>query len=642
MVVRRAVLAGVVGALAAALSLVTAYFMHPGLEFEMDRPLPSFISGMHGSERDGQGSFAWTSGHVIAEIPGLDRQVAWSCTLRFRGSRPDNPLGPEVAVDVDGVAGARVHASSEYQELGILLNPSTHAAGARIDINVTPTFVPGGGDPRTLGVQVDRLVCRPSSPIVRPPTNTLSQAAIATAIFAAGLALVGLSLSSAMFAAAAIGLGQTVMLAVGSGMYGGYASTLPWLALCVVLPAFVIARATELAQRHPLSSSARFVIAAAASVMFLKLAGLLHPAKAIGDALFNAHRLQWVLEGRYFFEQPMPDGVTFPYAIGLYIFAAPWSLLTTDYVVLIRTATVGAEVIAGALMYPVVVRIWNDRRAAGLASVLYQLAPLPLAVLAIGNLPNLFGQSMALATMMAAVGWALDPKRYRTLLGLAAITTWALCSHVSTVTTLSATLGVLVILFWWRGDAERRRSALAIVIATAIAVTLAWIVYYGHFMETYRTAYTQMFAAKAAATTEAVKGNMDTAGRVRDLAKQFTASYGWPLLILSAAGIWSLARRRVRDRLVSALIAWAVVWFVFSASTVFAPVGDAYVRYAAEFLGRINLATLPLIALLAARGAAFGWEADPPAYLRRPLQIFSVAMLMWVLFVGLNTWLGWF
>ncbi len=34
---------------------------------------------------------------------------------------------------------------------------------------------------------------------------------------------------------------------------------------------------------------------------------------------------------------------------------------------------------------------------------------------------------------------------------------------------------------------------------------------------------------------------------------------------------------------------------VFSASTVFARVGDEYVRYAAEFLGRINLATLPLL-----------------------------------------------
>jgi hypothetical protein len=56
----------------------------------------------------------------------------------------------------------------------------------------------------------------------------------------------------------------------------------------VVFPAFVIARSTEIARRQPLSSSARFVIAAAASVMFLKMAGLLHPAVANNDAVFNA------------------------------------------------------------------------------------------------------------------------------------------------------------------------------------------------------------------------------------------------------------------------------------------------------------------------------------------------------------------
>jgi len=642
LVIRRALLAGVVGALAAALSLVAAYFLHPGLEFEMDRALPSFIAGMHGPERDAQGSFSWTSGQVLAEIPGLDRQVAWSCTLRFRGTRPGSDTGPLVSVAVDGRSVAQVPASSEYQELGILLAPNTNAVGAAVAITVSPTFVPGGGDPRTLGVQVDRFVCRPQSPIVRPPTNTLSNAAVSTAIFAAGLALIGLSLSSAMFAAAAIGLGQTVMLAVGSGMYGSYSAKLPWLALGVVFPAFIIASVTQLARKHPLSSSARFVIASAASVMFLKLAGLLHPAKPIGDALFNAHRLDWVLEGRYFFEQPMPDGVTFPYAIGLYLFAAPWAWLTSDHVALIRSVTVGAEVISGALLYPVVVAAWGDRRAAALASVLYQLAPLPLAMLANGNLPNLFGQAMALATMMAAVGWSLDPKRYGSLLGFAAITTWALCSHVSTVTTLTATLGVLVILYWWRGDAARRRSALAIVIGTALAIALAWIVYYGHFMDTYRTAYTQMFAAKAAPSPEVVKGNMDTAGRAINLVKQFASSYGWPLLILSAAGVWSLVRRQQRDRLLSAVWAWAAIWLVFSLSTVLAPVGDAYVRYSAEFLGRINLATMPLIAILAARGAVFGWEPDPPAYLRQPLQVFSVAMLAWVLFIGLNTWLGWF
>ena len=151
-----------------------------------------------------------------------------------------------------------------------------------------------------------------------------------------------------------------------------------------------------------------------------------------------------------------------------------------------------------------------------------------------------------------------------------------------------------------------------------------------------------MFVPKGAPTTVDVKGNMDTVGRVRDLVHQFGAAYGWPMLILALGGVWSLVRRGERDRLTSALIAWAVVWIVFSASTVFAGVGDAYVRYSAEFLGRINLATLPLVAILAARGAALGLEAGTPSYLRWPLQVIAIGLLGWILFIGLNTWLQWF
>jgi hypothetical protein len=414
------------------------------------------------------------------------------------------------------------------------------------------------------------------------------------------------------------------------------------MALCVVLPAFVLARATELGRRQPLTSSARFVVAAAASVMFLKLAGLLHPAKPVVDAVFHAHRLDWVLGGRFFFEQPMPDGVTFPYAIGLYIFTAPWAWLTADHVALVRTATVGADVIAGALLYPVLIGAWSDRRAAALASVLYQLAPLPLAMLANANLTNLFGQSMALATMAAAIAWPLDPRRYGSLIAFSLLAFWALCSHVSTVTTLTATLGVLAVLYWWRGDGPRRRAALAIVIGLAAALVLAWVVYYGRFIETYRFALAQMFGGPGAPTTVEVKGNLGMAGRVRELIQLVAVSYGWPLLVLGAIGVWRLARRGTRDRLTSALIAWAVVWLVFSGSTVFSSVGSAYVRYSAEFLGRINLATMPLVAILAARGATAGWEAEAPAVLRRPLQIVAIALLAWTLFTGLQAWLGWF
>lgn len=643
--VRRAALAAVVGGLAAALSLVAAYLLHPGLAFEMDRPLPSFITGIHGNEFNAQGSFAWTSGRVTAEFLGLDRQVPWSCTIRFRGARDARTPQPTLEVVVDGRVVAQAVATNEFQDLPVVL-PPTAGAGASIVMNVAPTFTPGAADPRVLGVQLDRFLCRPSSVLVRPPSNTLSNAGLAAAIFAAGLALVGLSLSSAMVAAAAIGLGQTVMMAIGSGMYGAYSTTLPWLALCVVLPAFILARAVEQWRRQPLTSSARFVVAASASVMFLKVAGLLHPAKSLVDAMFHAHRLDDVLAGRYFFTQPLSDGVTFPYAIGLYVFTAPWAWITADHIALIRTTTVAADVIAGALLYPIMVRAWGDRHAAALATVFFQLAPLPLATLANANLTNIFGQSVALATIAAATTWRLDPKRYGSWLGLAAIAAWALCSHVSTVTTLSATLGVLALLYWWRGDLERRRAALAIAIATAVALVFAWVAYYGHFMETYRTAFAGMFAQRSAeelaAAAVVVKGPLTTAGRVKELGQMFVVCYGTPLVLLSALGVWSLVRRRSRDRLTSALIAWAVVWFVFSASTVFARVGAANVRYAAEFLGRVNLATLPLVAILAARGAAFGWTPDVPASVRRPLQVSAIVLVVWTLGVGLRAWLGWF
>ncbi len=642
--IRRAFLAAVVGALVAALCLIVAYTLHPGLAFEMDRPLPSFISGVYANERDALGTFAWTSGQVTAAIPGLDRQVEWSCTVRFRGARAEGQPQPTLQVVVDGRAAEPVAATNEFRDLGVAIPPAA-GAGAIVVMNVSPTFTPGGNDPRVLGVQLDRFVCRPASTLMRPPSNALAYASLAAAIFAAGLALLGLSLSSAMFVAAAIALGQTVMMAISSGMYGTFPGKLPWLAIGVVLPTFALARAIEAWRRQALSSSARFVMAASASALFLKLAGLLHPAKPIIDAMFHAHRLDDVLSGHYLFTQGAA-GVTFPYAIGLYVFAAPCAWLTTDHMALVRVVTAGTDVIAGALLYLVLLRAWGDRHVAALAAVLFQLVPLPFGTLGNANLTNMFGQSVALVAMAAATTWRLDPKRYGSLLALTAIVAWALCSHVSTVTTLPATLGVLVLLYFWRGAPERRRAALAIVIATAVALVVAWVVYYRHFMDVYRLAFTRMFADKSpaelAAAAVVVKGNMTMVERVRDLVAQAIGGAGWPLLLLSCFGVWSLVRRRTRDRLTSALLAWAAVWFVFSASTVFARVDDAYVRYAAEFLGRINLATVPLIAILAARGAAFGWEPGAPASIRRSLQIVAVLLIAWTLVVAVQAWLGWF
>ena len=110
-----------------------------------------------------------------------------------------------------------------------------------------------------------------------------------------------------------------------------------------------------------LSAAGTLAVVLSAALMYLKLLALMHPAKLLQDALFNAHNLSKVLAGTLFFVQPMPGGVKFPYAIALYVFAAPWAVFTRDHMALLRIVVSGAEAIAGILLYWAVVRSWGDR-----------------------------------------------------------------------------------------------------------------------------------------------------------------------------------------------------------------------------------------------------------------------------------------
>jgi hypothetical protein len=632
----RLIAAAVIGALLGALCLTVAYALHPGYKYEAGQAVPPVLSGLHDSERDALGSFAWTSGRVVASLTGLDRRAPWTCTLRFRGARADGVEQPTVDAAVDRVTVARVTGTNEFHDLAFSL-PAAGTAGATIVVTIAPTFSPGTADTRVLGVQVRTLSCQPAARAVWPPQHALMQAAGAAAVFAIASVALGLSLVGALVAALAVSVGQAVMMAIASGAHTSYPQTVLTGASVAVAAAF-IARAAERTRGRSLSAEARAVCVVSSVALFLKLIALLHPAKPIIDAVFHGHRFDRVLAGSYLFTQPMPNGVEFPYAIGLYVFAAPWAWLTTDHAALMQIVTATTDVLAGALLYPVVARAWGDRRTALVAVLAFQLAPLPFVPLGNANLTNIFGQSVALAAVMAAVGWRLDPRRHVTLAAFLLVVTWAFCSHVSTVTTLSATLGVLAVLYYWRGDPARRRAAIVLVTTVAAALALSWFVYYGHFLDVYRTAYTQMFTA----STEAGRGFMNTGERVADLFRQAVAGAGWPLLMLAVVGAWSVWRRGVRDALVSAMIAWAVVWVLFSASAVFANVGKAYVRYAAELLSRINLATLPLLAILAARGAAAGWDGTLPEDLRVPWRGVTVLLIGWAVTIAVRGWMAWF
>ena len=137
----------------------------------------------------------------------------------------------------------------------------------------------------------------------------------------------------------------------------------------------------------------------------------------IGDALFQAHRFEWVRDGSWFFTSIAPGGYQFPYAIGLYVAALPFDEYvrgTYGFMALLRILVAVVDTAAGVLLYPAIVGSLSDpadaaerpqgiagpgrapdiRLAGAVAVGLYHLLPLNFQVQTVGNLTNAFGQSL--------------------------------------------------------------------------------------------------------------------------------------------------------------------------------------------------------------------------------------------------------
>jgi hypothetical protein len=522
-------------------------------------------------------------------------------------------------------------------------------------LTIAPTFRPGGGDPRELGVQIDRIVCTPARGWAWPPTQALTTAAAAAAGLGAALALAGGGLIVVIAATLALAAGVATLLPAGGAAFGTFPSTTLVLVLVTAAILVAIARAVSLARKSPLSGAAIAALAIAVVAGDLQWLAVLHPSKALVDALFQAHRLEWVMGGRYFFTQPMPDGVAFPYAIGLYVFAMPWARIVTDHVALLRGVVSAVAAIAAGLLFVPVSLAWRDRRAGAWAVLFAFLPPLPYVVVGNGNLTNAFGQSIALiALLLIASGLAGARTRWAGL-ALVAVLTLAFTSHVSTVSLLLPALGVTAV-GYWIADRALRRDALVIVVATTVAFALAFGLYYRHFTEIYREAAARVLSPASAgvepppardATPERASDDrtvmlvrqLTWSERARDALSQSIDAVGWPLLLLAFAGVIRTWRVGWRDRLSIVTLALAIVWATLVLAGTLMHVGTQYQRYASEFMGRACLATYPAIVLFAARGAAWPWAPDVRM---RWTRVLSMALSAAALVIGARAWLGWF
>jgi hypothetical protein len=644
----RAISVAALGAIAGAACMALAFVRHPEFTLDMDRDLPRNVTGIYPPEFiPGGESFAWTGRSAKISLPGVDRRVPWECTVRLRGGRTPPLTLPAVELAVDGARAAVAVSTNTFSDVIAPVPAASARAGMVLTITVSQTFVPGPGDARELGVQVDRVECRPvEGQLALPPRRGYVNAMLAGGIFGAAFGAIGITAGSAVGAILLLVFAQALPLAAGPASYVAYADRAPWLAFWIAGAMVAVIRAFDRGRQRPLRQTARFVVAFAAAALYLKLLAILHPATPLIDAVFQAHRLEWVLGGRYFFTQLMPGGVQFPYAIGLYVFAAPWSALTGDHVTLLRIVVCTSECVAGALLYPMIVRAWGDRLAGAIAAALFTAVPIAYWVVGNGNLTNAFAQAIALIAVAVVVLLAPGRVRAATVAAWTALIALALLSHVTTLAVLGFTVLVLAVLFRWPGGAPLRRAAGALLIALALATAFAAGVYYRHFGDVFVNA----MRVRASPTATSPSGDAGRAAaapsrapaatgsalhvRIGRSLKLVADSIGWPILILAGVGAWRLGSSRGRDPLRLALAAWAITFAVFFAVGVMR-VGPEFERYSLEFVGRVAHATYPAAVIAAGYGAAWAWRS------RAPLRVTGLALLALAMAIGVREWMQW-
>lgn len=618
----------ILGALLAAACLVVAYALAPDLVISMDVDPPPVVTGLYPIERGPDGlTFAWSRDTMRLSLPGLDRQHPWQFGLRVSTPRPNPAAQPEINIDVDGVTLKTVRGSQAFQDVAVSLPTNTgEKRGVAITIRVSDTFVPGPGDPRALGMTIDELrLARPPSGVPLVPRQAIAGAAVGGAIFGALFGLIGLTAGIATLGVAALGCGQAVVLATGAAPYYRYIRDIPEIAGYIAIGTIALVWIAERAQRQRLRNTARFVAAFSSAALFLELLVLSHPDMPVGDALFHAHRFEWVRDGRWFFTSIAPGGYEFPYAVGLYATAlafSDWVRGTWGYVWLLRVIVALASAGAGALLYPMVVKPTGNRLAGAIAVGLYFLMPLQFQVQTVANLTNAFAQSLFLITMALVVLMPRDGLwRYVAWVALFGAATLAMLAHTSTFAIAVPVLILAALTFRLFGSPDVSWRGWAVLAIALVAAAFAVTVYYIHFGETYSAMFTRITGELGKPAAASDPGGRSVAQRALAVPYYLNQYYGWPVLVLAGVGSGALSGRR--DALTLTLWAWLGGTFAFLLLGVFTPV---------DF--RHYLAAFPAVAILAGYGAASWWTKGPF------LQAAAVVLMGSSVLIGVRHWIA--
>jgi hypothetical protein len=245
--------------------------------------------------------------------------------------------------------------------------------------------------------------------------------------------------------------------------------------------------------------------------------------------------------------------------------------------------------------------------------------PLSFGILAVGNLTNAFAQSVSVLALVVMGSGSLRLADRRLTILFTGVLTVAFLSHTSTFAILAVACIFIAILFRARGAQPLRRAGVAVAVSLAVAVLLAVVLYYAHFLETYRTELARIGGETLAAAPDA--GGRGITTRLLSAPRYLRLYFGIPAMLLAGWGARTLWLRCGRRPLTLAVSGWGLACAAFFVLGIVTPVDMRY-----------YLASIPAIALAAGSGASAGWYAGGAA------RAASVALLAWALVEGVRGW----
>jgi len=640
---RRVVWAALTGAVTGLLAIPLWFLIVGVLDPDSTMPITRDLSADSEGLYPREGMFFWTRPHSVLRLNGISRERPWNCVFVVSTYCPDPALLPEVVFAVDGTETARIRVTNADQVVRIPVRADPSREGASFQIDCSTVFVPGPPDPRELGIVIRSITVHPEGSGLRFPVNRLLYPAIFGACaMGAALGFILGAVPWAIVAAALQALGMVMLLHHGTTFEVGYGVTVLrfslWLAVAGVVAALVWMRLLK----GKVDSADRAVLVVAVAVTCLNLLVLLHPQKPVMDDVMHVHRLQYLLRGRYFFTAIPEGGFEYPQAIGLYLLAAPFTLMTPDCLSLLHIILVVSVAAAGLMLYVAIRRQWNDATVAVLAVVGIQVFPVVFDALGRASMANLFAINVSILAVSVLVSIGRDGWSPSRLIVATLLIVLALISHFIVLMVFVPTLVIIAVFYIVCGQQETKRRGREVLVVTAVAAAISFGLYYRAFMPLYVKQFVRVADVVRGVTprdwranesyaprqlpeqTPYAPGGASIGLRLQSVPRYVSICIGWPLVVLCAIGIWRLLARRADERLTLAIVGWFLASVLVVALGILTPMNM-----------RPYLVFAPAGAVLAAAGAAWMWRAG------RPWQVVLIGLAGWSLWNALQSRAVW-